>query len=289
MGRLFIVATPIGNLSDLTARAGDVLAAADHILSEDTRRSGVLLRHIKVRGRPLSLHAHNEASRIPGVLRWLSAGDDVALVSDAGTPLVSDPGARLVRAAVEAGHDVVAVPGPSAVLAGLVASGLPCVPFTFAGFLPRKSGKRERALDQIAGASGTTVLFESAVRLHRLLDDLRERAGPSRPVAVCRELTKVHEEVFRGTLNEAADRYRDNPPRGEVTVVVAGRSASGGAGLDERADADKVEAMAVALLAEGMPPPATAKALARQAGISRSAAYDAVRRASEAARRAGSR
>jgi len=220
-GRLYIVATPIGNLADLSARARETLAAADHILAEDTRRARILLAHVEVATRPLSLHAHNEAGRVARALQWLGAGDSVALVSDAGTPLLSDPGERLVNAAIVDGHEVVPVPGPSAVLAGLVVSGLPCVPFTFMGFPPRKAGKRARALERVIDATETTVLFESPSRLAGLLDDLAVRAEPGRRIAVCRELTKVHEELLRGTLSQLAGEL--DQQRGEFVVVVAGR------------------------------------------------------------------
>ncbi|MDE2794710.1 MAG: 16S rRNA (cytidine(1402)-2'-O)-methyltransferase [Gemmatimonadota bacterium] len=270
-GRLYIVATPIGNLADLSARARETLAAADHILAEDTRRARILLAHIEVATRPLSLHAHNEAGRVARALKWLGAGGSVALVSDAGTPLLSDPGERLVNAAIEDGHDVVPVPGPSAVLAGLVASGLPCVPFTFMGFPPRKAGKRARALERIIDATETTVLFESPSRLAGLLDDLAVRAEPGRRVAVCRELAKVHEEVFRGTPAEGARHFRDNPPRGEVTVVVEG--CAGGMGS---VDPAAVEAVAREALDKGLAPTAAAREVAGRTGVTRGAAYEAV-------------
>ena len=280
-GRLYVVATPVGNLGDLSARAAETLAAADRILAEDTRRARVLLAHIGVATRPVSLHAHVEASRVAQVARWLEGGEDVALVSDAGTPLLSDPGERLVRAAADAGREVVPLPGPSAVLAGLVASGLPCVPFTFVGFLPRKAGKRARALERIINATETTVLFESPARLLPLLEDLAERAaeaGPARRVAVCREMTKVHEEVVRGTPDEVAGHFRERAPRGEVTVVVEGR-AGGAAG----AGRDEVEALAREAVGAGMAPSVAAREVARRAGVPRGAAYEAVMRAKEAA------
>ena len=293
-GRLFIVATPIGNLADLSARARGTLGAADHILAEDTRRARTLLSHIGVGTRPMSLHAHNEAGRVSRVRRWLAAGESVALVSDAGTPLLSDPGERLVNAAIEDGHEVVPIPGPSAILAALVASGLPCVPFTFMGFLPRKAGKRARALEQIIDATETTVLFESPSRLAGLLDDLAARMGASaredsgsevagrlagsdavgagRRVAVCRELTKVHEEVFRGTPAEGARHFREHPPRGEVTVVV-----EGGIGMGS-ADAATVEVLAGEALDAGLAPTAAAREVARRSGVTRGVAYEAVLR-----------
>jgi len=277
-GRFFVVATPIGNLADLTGRAREALAAADHILAEDTRRARTLLAHIGVTTHPVSLHAHNEASRIARVVRWLARGDDVALVSDAGTPLLSDPGERLLGAVVAGGHPVVPVPGPSAVLAGLVASGLPCVPFTFVGFLPRKAGKRARALERIIGAEDTTVLFESPARLVRLLEDLAGHGdGARRRIAVCREMTKVHEEIFRGTPGEAVLHYREHPPRGEVTVVVEGRPA------DRALDPAEVDALAVAALADGLAPSAAARRVALRGRVPRGAAYKAVMRARKAA------
>lgn len=286
-GRLFVVATPIGNLSDLTVRAAQVLTTAAHVLAEDTRRARILLRHAGSSARPVSLHAHNEASRVGKVLDWLAGGADVALISDAGTPLLSDPGERLAAAVVAGGGEVVPVPGPSAILAALVASGLPCVPFTFLGFLPRKPGRREQMLDRIAAASDTTVLFESPVRLVGLLDDLAERFAEHRPgdvgavrrVAVCRELTKLHEEVVRGTPAEVALRFRESAPKGEATVVVEGRRAR-----SRQASSREARETAFGLLDEGLSPTAAAKELARRTGLPRGDAYDVVCRAKEMGR-----
>ena len=291
-GTLYVVATPIGNLADLSERARDVLGAADRIFAEDTRRARVLLSHIGVAGRPLSLHAHNEAGRVALARRWLTAGDDVALVSDAGTPLLSDPGERLVGAVIEMGGDVVPIPGPSAILAGLVASGLPCVPFTFAGFPPRKAGRRARALERIIDATETTVLFESPSRLVGLLDELAARMGTlgstgvgpgasgppgaARRVAVCREMTKVHEEVVRGSAADCAAHFREHPPRGEVTVVVEGRGRR-----RREATAAELEALAAGALASGLAPTAAAREVAARSGAARGVAYDAVRRVGE--------
>ncbi len=275
-GRLFLVATPIGNLADLTERARETLARADRILAEDTRRARTLLAHIGVTTRPLSLHAHNEAARMPRVRRWLGHGDDVALISDAGTPLLSDPGERLVAAAIEDGAGVVPVPGPSAILAALAASGLPCVPFTFLGFVPRKAGARARTLEAIIDAAETTVFFESPGRLAALLGDLdarlRARAeAVERRVAVCRELTKLHEEIFRGTVARAARHFGQVPPRGEVTVVVEGRRGP------RRVDPAELDSMAREALAAGLAPTAAARQVAVRSGVTRSEAYDAVR------------
>lgn len=278
-GRLFVVATPIGNLDDLTSRAGDVLRTAEHILAEDTRRARILLSRAGSARRPVSYHVRNEAARTSQALRWLGLGRTLALVSDAGTPLVSDPGERLVRAAVEAGHQVIPVPGPSAVLAALVASGFSCVPFTFAGFLPRKGGKRGRELERIASARETTVLFEAPSRLLKLLESLAERAEPDRRLAVCRELTKLHEEVFRGTASEAARHFDEAPPKGEVTVVVEGRPV----GSRDRQNEDsrsaalaRAEVVVGRLLDQGLAPAAAAKALAKKTGLARGDAYGVV-------------
>ena len=283
-GRLFVVSTPIGNLHDLSPRARETLASSDRILAEDTRRARVLLGHIGVATRPHSLHAHNEASRSAQARRWLAAGETVALVSDAGTPLLSDPGERLVNAALGEGCDVIPVPGPSAILAGLAASGLPCVPFTFVGFLPRKAGRRARALERIVEAMETTVLFESPARLRGLLEDLAERTGSGRRVAVCREMTKVHEEVVRGAVADCAAHFAERPPKGEATVVIEGRGvrrrqARGADGGPHGADcAPELEALAADALDAGLAASAAAKRVAAQSGAPRGDAYQVVLR-----------
>jgi 16S rRNA (cytidine1402-2'-O)-methyltransferase len=220
MGTLFLVSTPIGNLEDVTLRALRVLAEAELVLAEDTRRTRILLERHGVAARPVSLHAHNEAMRLARALEVLAADASVALVSDAGTPLVSDPGERLVAAAIGAGHAVSAVPGASAVLAALAVSGLPPVPFRFVGFLPRRAGERRVRLEELGAAPETLVLFESPRRLGAALRELAGALGERR-ACVARELTKLHEEVARGSLGELAARFRE-APRGEVTIVVAG-------------------------------------------------------------------
>lgn len=265
---LYIVSTPIGNLGDLTFRAVEVLKRVEHILAEDTRRTKVLLRSYGIEGRPVSAHAHNEEARIGLVLGWLGSGDDVALVSDAGTPLVSDPGARLTRAVLEAGHDVVPVPGASAALAALVASGLEPEPFTFFGFLPRSGGSRTRAIEAVTTSPWTTIIYESPNRLTRLLQDLVASCGAERRVAVARELTKLHESTFRGTLAEAAAYYGDTAVRGEIVVVVAGAPAA-----DLAADPQDAERVVRSLLEEGRKPSAAAREAARLLGIPRREAY----------------
>jgi 16S rRNA (cytidine1402-2'-O)-methyltransferase len=244
VGTLYVVATPIGNLEDVTLRALRVLSEADEVLVEDTRRTRVLLERHGVTARTRSLHAHNEARRTEETLARLAEGGDVALVSDAGTPLVSDPGHRLVAAASAAGHRVVPVPGASAALAAVVASGLPEGPFTVLGFLPRKRGARDRLLASYRGRPETLVLFESP---RRVADTLRAvaRVLGERPACVARELTKVHEQLVRGTPTELAERHAEGV-RGEVTVVVAG------AGPDETADDTDLDARIGRLRAEGL-------------------------------------
>lgn len=276
MSRLYLVSTPIGNLADMSQRGIDVLRQADRVLAEDTRRTGTLLKHHSIEARMASLHAHNEAARSGQVLRWLAAGEHVALVSDAGTPLLSDPGARLVSQVIAAGHEVVPVPGASAILAALVVSGLPAEPFTFYGFLGRSGGARRRTLEEIAASSHTAVLFESPNRLTRLLEDLLGSCGEHRRAAVARELTKLHETVVRGTLGELAGYYQERDVRGEVVVVV-----EGAADAEENAD-DAVRALAEALLARGERPSAVAREVARRLGVPRNAVYEQVQSMSEA-------
>jgi 16S rRNA (cytidine1402-2'-O)-methyltransferase len=275
MGVVYLVSTPVGNLEDLSPRAARILGEVAVVLAEDTRHSGHLLRHLGISTRLLSLHAHNEAARIDEVLRRLEAGEALALVSDAGTPLVSDPGERLVARLLSEGHEVVPIPGPSAVLHALIGSGFPAVPFTFLGFLPRKGRERGEKLDRIASSTETIVLFESPERTIDLLRELEARCDPSRRVAVARELTKLHEEFRRGTIRELLEGFGDAAPRGEVTVVVSPAEAS----LDRASDDDAGGALALALLGEGMAPSVVAKEVAKRLGIPRNRAYDIVQSA----------
>ena len=223
-GTLFVVATPIGNRADLSRRAQETLAAAAVVACEDTRRTGALLSSLGIRARLRSLHEHNEAKRVDDILGRLDAGDDVALVSDAGTPLLSDPGFLVVRAAVAAGHRVQPVPGPSAILAALSVSGLPPYPFTFVGFPPPKAGKRRSFLARWAELPHSLVLFESPHRILKTLDDARDVLG-DRQAFLGRELTKLHEESLRGSLGEIRERLAERDTiKGEIVLVVAGRS-----------------------------------------------------------------
>jgi 16S rRNA (cytidine1402-2'-O)-methyltransferase len=269
---LYVVSTPIGNLGDVTARAGEVLGRVDVVLAEDTRRTGVLLRHLGVRPRLISAHEHNEAARSALVVEILSEGRDVALVSDAGTPLLSDPGARIVEAALAAGFDVVPIPGASALLAALVVSGISADRFTFYGFLPRGGGRRSALLEEIARLRHTAVVYESPHRTTALLRDLARRAGADRRAAVARELTKLHEEVIRGSLAAILERLEGVRLRGEIVVVVEGR------GTDEvereRAEAaEDATALAAELLASGMSPSAIARELRERLDVPRNEAY----------------
>jgi 16S rRNA (cytidine1402-2'-O)-methyltransferase len=263
---LYIVSTPIGNLEDVSFRAVAVLKAVSRVLAEDTRRTSILLRRYGIETPLVSAHEHNEAARAGRAVEWLAAGEDLALVSDAGTPLLSDPGLRIVRAVIEAGYTIVPVPGASALLAALVASGLPPEPFTFVGFAPRSGGERQRLLEQLAGLDHTAVLYEAPSRLGALLRDLAEACGADRRAAVARELTKLHETVRRGTLAELLEELGEGPVRGEVVVVLAGAEPVAVSAAD-------ATALATRLLEAGESPRSAARELARRLHMSRNEAY----------------
>lgn len=222
-GTLYVVATPIGNLDDLTFRAKRVLEESDIIACEDTRHARILLAHYGITTPVLSYHEHNERGRAAELVQRLRRGEDVALISDAGTPALSDPGFPLIREALLAGITVVAVPGPSAALAALTVAGLPTDRFVFLGFLPRRSGERRRALDAVRVLPWTLVIYEAPLRVTAVLHDLLAVLGDRR-LALARELTKRFEEVFRGTLSDALAHLKAHPPRGEFTLVVEGAS-----------------------------------------------------------------
>lgn len=269
MATLYLVSTPIGNLDDVSLRAADTLRSVDRILAEDTRRTRILADHVNASTRLVSVHAHNERERIDRIVGWLDNGEDLALVSDAGTPLVSDPGSRVVSAVVERGHDVVPIPGPSAVLAALVGSGLATDRFCFLGFCARKGADRSADLKRVANARESVVLFESPHRLVRLLEHLATACGPDRPVAVARELTKLHEEFVRGTLSEVSGYYRGRPPKGEVTVVVGPADRD----TPEVDLAQEAARLAEELLDGGMRPSTVAKEVADRLDVARNEAY----------------
>jgi len=264
IGTVYLVATPIGNLEDLSPRALRLLREVAVIACEDTRHTALLCRHFGVETPRVSLHAHNEARRVPELLARLERGESIALVSDAGTPLVSDPGERLVRAAIAAGAPVVPVPGPSALLAALVASGFTARPFAFAGFLSRRGAERARELAALAAFPGTLVLYEAPNRAAATLADLRAALGPRR-VALARELTKRHEAVLRGVLGELELAEL----RGELTIVVEGPGEP-----EPRPAADaEVEAEIARLLAAGSSARDAAREVAGRFGLSRRDAY----------------
>jgi 16S rRNA (cytidine1402-2'-O)-methyltransferase len=221
VGKLYLVATPIGNLDDVSARALRVLQDVHMVACEDTRHTQILLRKHDIRAKHLtSYNEFNHRRKVSELIGMLERAWDVALVSDAGTPGLSDPGEALVAAAVAAGHEVVSVPGPAAAISALVASGLPTREFTFVGFVPKKSGARQRLLRGLLDAGRTAIVYESPFRVADLLDDLAA-VDPAARVAVARELTKVHEEIVRGTAAEMAARYASARPKGEITVVFA--------------------------------------------------------------------
>ena len=270
-GRLVVCPTPIGNLEDITLRTLSALREADVVACEDTRRTRVLLDRYGVKARLVSYHEHNEQKRAPELVERMKAGQTVALVSDAGMPLVSDPGYVLVRSCVGAGLPVEVLPGPSAAIASLVASALPADRWRFAGFLPRKKGELRQLLSE---PGGTLVAFESPRRVPATLALVAE-LDPDRPVALCRELTKAHEEVVRGAAAELADRYRDAPPKGEVALVL-GPSSAGEAGDGEPEGLDALRR----LVESGAHPRRAAGVVAELTGGSANALYGALTRSS---------
>lgn len=219
-GMLHIVPTPVGNLEDMTFRAIRVLKEADLILAEDTRTSSVLMKHYDIHTPMRSHHRNNEHREIDGIVQGISSGMDVALVSDAGTPGISDPGFMLVRACRDAGIEVECLPGPTAFVPALVASGLPCDRFTFEGFLPLKKGRATR-LAQLAEETRTVIIYESPLRLARTLRQLAEAFGNDRQAAVCREISKLHEEIRRDSLASLSEYYQTNHAKGEIVIVIA--------------------------------------------------------------------
>jgi len=263
------VATPLGNLEDLTARAARVLREVPVVAAEDTRRARKLLSHLDAHPRLVSYHAHSDDGRATALIEVLLNGEDVALVSDAGTPAVSDPGAVLVQAAREAGISVVPVAGPSAVAAALSASGIAGDRFLFLGFLPRKGPERARLLRQAATCEWTLVLYEAPHRLLELLQDLAAATGDGRRAIVGRELTKVHEEFRTGTLAELAAHWAETEPRGECTVVVEGT----GPVSEVAADPDLARKLARDLLDAGHSRKEIARDVAERTGLSRNEAY----------------
>lgn len=271
---LYVVATPLGHLGDLSPRAAEILRSVGVVAAEDTRRTRQLLTHLGASPRLISYHAHSDPGRLDALLAILAEGRDVALVSDAGTPGISDPGAALVRAVWDGGGRVVPVPGPSAVATALSAAGFGADRFLFLGFVPRKGPDRQRLLRIVAESEWTVVLFEAANRVVDLLTDLVALAGPDRQGAVARELTKMYEEIRRGTLAELAGHYAAGEPRGEVTLVIEGVPRR-----DEGASADDLAAgrtLAARLLEEGTTAKDAVRILMAQLGLPRNTAYQLV-------------
>jgi 16S rRNA (cytidine1402-2'-O)-methyltransferase len=270
-GTLYVVATPLGNLGDLSPRAADTLKRVSAVAAEDTRHSKPLLLHAGSHAALISFHEHSSDRALERILRILTDGRDVALITDAGTPAISDPGVALVAAAREQGIEVVTIPGPTAVAAGLSVSGMPGDRYLFLGFLPRKGSDRRRLLLTAARSEWTVVIFEAPNRVTQLLADLTEVCGPERQAAVSRELTKVFEETRAGTLQELSEHYTEAPVRGEVTVVLSG---TGKEHVEEPLP-DPGE-RARALLAEGLSRKDVVNRLVEETGISRNAAYKLV-------------
>lgn len=223
MGILYIVPTPVGNMEDMTLRAIRVLKEADMILAEDTRTSGILLKHFGIKNRLMSHHKYNEHGTAATVVDWLKAGQTIALISDAGTPGISDPGFFLAREAAQAGVTVQTLPGATACVPALVSSGLPCDRFCFEGFLPQKKGRNTR-LRELEEETRTMVFYESPYRLLKTLTQFAEVFGTERQVSVAREISKIHEEHVRGTIQEAIEHFTQIPPRGEIVIVLAGNT-----------------------------------------------------------------
>jgi 16S rRNA (cytidine1402-2'-O)-methyltransferase len=271
-GTLYVVATPLGNLGDLSGRAADVLSKVPVVAAEDTRRTRGLLSHLGAHPTLLSFHAHSDEHRIESLLDILRSGRDVALVSDAGTPSISDPGPDLIAEVRAAGLPVVPIPGPSAVATMLSAAGLRADRYLFLGFIPRKGRERARLLNRAAAEEWSIVFFEAPTRLLALLEDLIPLAGPGRTAVVGRELTKMHEEIRAGTLGELADYYSAVPPRGELTVVLEGTGEP--AGEPDRTE-DAVE-QATSLLADGLSRREVAQRLTQSLGLPRNEAYKLV-------------
>jgi len=270
-GTLWVVATPIGNLEDLSPRAQRILGAADLVVCEDTRHSGRLLAAFGIKARLASLHEHNEERETPGLVARLEAGEQIALVSDAGTPLLSDPGFRLVRAAAAAGIVISPVPGPSAILAALCVAGLPTDRFAFEGFLPAKPAARRARLQALAAEPRTLVFFEAGNRVAALLADAADALDAGRAVTVARELTKLHETLYRGDLAGLARQLADDPDasRGELVVVIAGAEPAAAGEGDEALLARLLPA-----LLEELPPSRAVKIAAKLTGVPRQRAYD---------------
>ena len=269
-GMLYLVPTPIGNLGDISPRMAEALAQADFIAAEDTRVSVKLLNHLGIKKPMVSYYRHNTSTSGPAILERLLAGESCALVTDAGTPAISDPGEELVALCAQAGVEVVSIPGPCALVAALAASGQPTGRFTFEGFLAMNKKNRRRHLESLRGEERTMIFYEAPHKLPATLADLAETFGPDRPVSLCRELTKLHEEIIRTTLGEAAERYQTEPTKGEFVLVVRGAEPR------EEAPADLEDGLLLVerLREEGLSLRDAVKRAAKELGLSRNELYD---------------
>ncbi len=270
MGKLYLVPTPIGNLGDISPRAAETLAAVDFIAAEDTRVTVKLLNHLGLKRPMVIYHRHNCAAAGPAILDRLLAGEDCALVTDAGTPAISDPGEDLVALCAQSGVPVESIPGPCALTVALSASGLPTARFVFEGFLPTNRKNRRLRLEALAEEERTVVLYEAPHKLRDTLADLADALGGERPVSVCRELTKLHEEIWRGTLGEARDRWAAQEPRGEFVLVIAGAPRRDEEAPDEEAALGRV----AELRALGLPLKAAAAQAAVETGMKKRRLYE---------------
>jgi len=270
-GTLYIVATPIGNLEDITQRAVRVLGEVNVIACEDTRRTHKLLNHLGIKAKTVSYHEHNERQRAEQLCKLLAGGQSVALVSDAGTPLISDPGFRIVTAAIERGISVIPVPGPAALVSALVASGLPSDRFFFNGFLPARSRVRRSKFEEVRGFPFTLVFYEAPHRIAGTLKDARDMLGDRRAV-VARELTKLHEEIARGSLSELANRFSSEiAARGEMVLIISGQSSAGAEMAANNSEG--IVARVQELEKQGLDSKEALKKAAREFGLKRAEAY----------------
>ena len=272
-GELFIVATPIGNLEDVTQRALRVLRDADLIACEDTRHTRKLLNHFSIDRKTISYHEHNERERAEELCELLESGNNVALVSDAGTPLINDPGYRIVTAAIERGIRVIPVPGPAAFIAALAASGLPTDEFFFGGFLPARTHPRRARLEELRSMRATLVFYEAPHRIAAALKDAAEALG-NRHAVVARELTKLHEEFVRGTLNELVEQFsKVGAARGEMVLIISGEAVESSPANPDRTDTERLVERVKVLEGEGLNSKDALKSAARELGIKRAEAY----------------
>ena len=267
-GTLYLVPTPIGNLGDVSRRCAETLAAADFIAAEDTRVSLKLLNHLEIKKPLVSYHEHNKKESGPRILERLLAGENCALVTDAGCPAISDPGEDLVRLCAEAAVPVCAIPGPCAAITALSVSALPTGRFVFEGFLPAQKKERRARLEELKRERRTMLFYEAPHHLRGTLDELAAAFGPERPVSLCRELTKLHEEVLRLTLGDAVRYYAENEPRGEYVLVLAGCPAQ-----TERVSLQQAAELVKALMAEGMRTKDAVKQIAEETGTAKNALY----------------